>query len=324
LIKDSDVVFATSSLEVGYDDPDITLVYQHYAPQNLASFVQRKGRGGRGADDRPITGVTLSIYSSRDSWWFRRPREMIEPTDFTAPLNPDNFFVRRGQLLAAVRDAFSRPERPTGRAVRPGPRIRAQEAVSTYHPGHFDHSMKTAMLQRIFRPDGLFAASLAPSFATSRPSAFANRRHAVAACLVSIAALLGAKPVSAQIDTLKVMIGENPGGGFDQTGRSIAAAMQAAGVVRSASFENRGGAGGTIGLAQFVNTEKGNPNALIVTGAVMVGAIEMSHPPVTLKNGTPIARLFADAMVVVVPAVTAAMATKTQMAVMAATDYRLA
>ena len=43
LIRRSDVVFATSSLEVGYDDPDITLVYQQYAPQNLASFIQRKG-----------------------------------------------------------------------------------------------------------------------------------------------------------------------------------------------------------------------------------------------------------------------------------------
>ncbi len=42
LIRRSDVVFATSSLEVGYDDPDITLVYQQYAPQNLASFIQRK------------------------------------------------------------------------------------------------------------------------------------------------------------------------------------------------------------------------------------------------------------------------------------------
>jgi putative tricarboxylic transport membrane protein len=157
------------------------------------------------------------------------------------------------------------------------------------------------MLQRIFRSHSLFGASLAPSFATLRPSIGANRRHAVAACLISLVALLGATPVSAQIDTLKVMIGANPGGGFDQTGRSIAAAMQAAGSVRNATFENKGGAGGTIGLAQFVNTEKGNPNALIVTGAVMVGAIEMSHPPVTLKNGTPIARLFADAMVLVVP-----------------------
>lgn len=111
MIKASDIVFATSSLEVGYDDPDINLVYQHYAPQSLASFIQRKGRGGRGLDDRPITGVTLSIYSSRDSWWFRKPHEMIEPKNFDIPLNPDNYFVRRGQVLSALLDAFARMAR---------------------------------------------------------------------------------------------------------------------------------------------------------------------------------------------------------------------
>lgn len=119
LIRESDVVFATSSLEVGYDDPDITLVYQQYAPQNLASFIQRKGRGGRGVDDRPITGVTLSLYSSRDSWWFRRPAEMVDPSGFEAPLNPDNHFVRRGQVLAAALDGFARHERQTGIGLAP-------------------------------------------------------------------------------------------------------------------------------------------------------------------------------------------------------------
>lgn len=108
LVKGADIVFATSSLEVGYDDPDITLVYQHYAPQNLASFVQRKGRGGRGIDDRPTTAVTLSIYSPRDSWWFRRPIEMVSPQNFTAPLNPENAFVQRGQALSALLDGLSR------------------------------------------------------------------------------------------------------------------------------------------------------------------------------------------------------------------------
>ena len=71
-------------------------------------------------------------------------------------------------------------------------------------------------------------------------------------------------PVRAQVDTLKVMIGANPGGGFDQTGRSLGAAMIAAGSARNATFENKGGAGGTIGLAQFVNSERGNGSALIV------------------------------------------------------------
>lgn len=113
---------------------------------------------------------------------------------------------------------------------------------------------------------------------------------------------LAASPALAQVDALKIMIGANPGGGFDQTGRGIGAAMVAAGTARSVAYENRGGAGGTIGLAQFVNTDKGNPNAMIVTGAVMVGAIETNRPPVTLKNATPVARLFADTMIVVVPA----------------------
>ncbi|CAN7732017.1 AAA domain-containing protein [Ensifer adhaerens] len=114
LIRSSDVVFSTSSLEVGYDDPDITMVYQHYAPANLASFIQRKGRGGRGADDRPTTAVTLSIYSNRDTWWFQKPRDMIEPSGFETPMNPGNYFVRRGQVLSAMLDAMTRRQRKTG------------------------------------------------------------------------------------------------------------------------------------------------------------------------------------------------------------------
>lgn len=131
---------------------------------------------------------------------------------------------------------------------------------------------------------------------------FSGRFNVGRRALVALLASCVALPAAAQIDTLKVMIGANPGGGFDQTGRGIAAAMQAAGAVRTATFENKGGAGGAIGLAQFVNSEKGNPNAMVVTGAVMVGGIEMSRSPITLRNATPIARLFADTMILVVPA----------------------
>ncbi|KAA0181712.1 tripartite tricarboxylate transporter substrate binding protein [Cupriavidus cauae] len=116
-----------------------------------------------------------------------------------------------------------------------------------------------------------------------------------------IGAAVAAGPAFA-VDTAKFMIGANPGGGWDQAGRTLGAAMVSAGVAKSASYDNRGGAGGTIGLTQFVNTDKGNPNALLVTGAVMVGAIETNKPPVTLKNATPVARLFTDTMVITVPA----------------------
>ena len=44
---------------------------------------------------------------------------------------------------------------------------------------------------------------------------------------------------------LKMMIPANPGGGWDQTGRNLAAAMQSAKLVSSVQFDNKGGAGGT-------------------------------------------------------------------------------
>lgn len=113
--------------------------------------------------------------------------------------------------------------------------------------------------------------------------------------------LVAASSGALAFDQIKFMIGANPGGGFDQTGRNLGAALIASGQAKGTTYENKGGAGGIIGLTQFVNTDKGNPNALIVTGAVMVGAIETNKPPVTLKNATPIARLFADTMILVVP-----------------------
>lgn len=124
---------------------------------------------------------------------------------------------------------------------------------------------------------------------------------AVAAASVTLVAAFASAPAYA-LDTAKIVIGANPGGGWDQAGRALGAAMVSAGVAKSASYDNRGGAGGTIGLTQFVNTDKGNPNALMVTGAVMVGAIEANKSPVTLKNATPIARLLSDALVITVPA----------------------
>ena len=103
------------------------------------------------------------------------------------------------------------------------------------------------------------------------------------------------------VENVKFMIGANPGGGYDQTGRGLGKAMIEAGTAKSAQFENKGGAGGTIGLAQFANAAKGDGNAMIVTGAVMVGAIVQNKPPVTLAQVTPIARLFYEYNVFVVP-----------------------
>jgi putative tricarboxylic transport membrane protein len=101
---------------------------------------------------------------------------------------------------------------------------------------------------------------------------------------------------------LKMMIPANPGGGWDQTGRNLAAAMQSAKLVSSVQFDNKGGAGGTIGLAQFVNSAKGDPNAIMIGGMVMVGAIYLENSPVNLSMVTPLARLTGEYEIIVVPA----------------------
>ena len=102
--------------------------------------------------------------------------------------------------------------------------------------------------------------------------------------------------------SLKMMIPANPGGGWDQTGRNLAAAMQSGKLVSGVQFENKGGAAGTIGIAQFVNSAKGDPNAVMIGGMVMVGGIILNKSPVTLSQVTPIARLTSEWEIVVVPA----------------------
>lgn len=123
--------------------------------------------------------------------------------------------------------------------------------------------------------------------------------------LKSLAAMAaaGVLPVSAQTaQALKMMIPANPGGGWDTTGRALGKAMQDAGVASSVSYDNKGGAAGAIGLAQFVNSNKGDPNALMVMGAVMLGGIITGKPPVGLDKVTPLARLTSEYNVFVLPA----------------------
>ncbi len=110
-------------------------------------------------------------------------------------------------------------------------------------------------------------------------------------------------PLSAQaVANIKMMIPANPGGGWDTTGRALARAMQDAKVADSVNFENKGGAAGALGLAQFVNASKGDPNAIMVMGAVMLGGIITGKPAVTLSTLTPLARLTSEYNVFVLPA----------------------
>jgi putative tricarboxylic transport membrane protein len=126
-------------------------------------------------------------------------------------------------------------------------------------------------------------------------------RNTIVCALTTAAAVLMTTAAQAQSE-LKIMAPAAPGGGWDQTARSMQQALTASGLTKSVQVNNVGGAGGTVGLAQFVNGAKGDPNQLMVMGFVMVGAILNNKAPVSLDQTTPIARLTGEPLVFVVPA----------------------
>jgi putative tricarboxylic transport membrane protein len=121
---------------------------------------------------------------------------------------------------------------------------------------------------------------------------------------LALASSSPAAPVAAQphYEQLRIIAPAAPGGGWDQTARVMQQVLQRTGIVRTVPVENISGAAGTIGLARFVSAERGNGNALMLTGLVMLGGIVTHHSPVTLADVTPIARLVGEYEVVVVPA----------------------
>lgn len=119
--------------------------------------------------------------------------------------------------------------------------------------------------------------------------------------LVLASLFAGAVALPAMAD-YTIIAPANPGGGWDQTARTMQTVMQEDGISPSVQVQNVPGAGGTIGLAQFASQNKGNDQALIVGGYVMVGAILTNNSPVSLKDVTPIARLTGEYEAIVVPA----------------------
>jgi len=124
-------------------------------------------------------------------------------------------------------------------------------------------------------------------------------RRGLVCAAAAIALLITGQALA--LESLKILVPAAPGGGWDQTGRALQAALQSDNIVKKITVDNKGGAGGTIGLAQFVSSSKGDPNAMMVGGMVMVGAIISNKSPVNLSQVTPIARLTGEYQVVVVP-----------------------
>ncbi|MES2942091.1 MAG: tripartite tricarboxylate transporter substrate-binding protein [Pseudomonadota bacterium] len=116
-------------------------------------------------------------------------------------------------------------------------------------------------------------------------------------------AALAKSPSAAKLaPRLRIVIPANAGGGWDQTGRALGAALVGAGVADEIDYENKGGKGGTLGLAYYAEKYNNDPNTLLMGGMVMVGAVALQKPAVDLSRIQPIARLTSDYLLVVVAA----------------------
>ncbi|MDP2054008.1 MAG: tripartite tricarboxylate transporter substrate-binding protein [Acidobacteriota bacterium] len=112
--------------------------------------------------------------------------------------------------------------------------------------------------------------------------------------------VLAAAPLDAQ-SSLTIVAPAAPGGGWDQTARVMQRVLAEIEPATTVQVDNIPGAAGTIGLARFVQSERGHPNALLVTGLVMVSGAIINASPVSLSDATPIARLTGETEVIVVP-----------------------
>jgi putative tricarboxylic transport membrane protein len=102
-----------------------------------------------------------------------------------------------------------------------------------------------------------------------------------------------------QVTGLEILVGTAPGGGFDQTARVAAKAMEDANLARNVQVQNLAGAGGTIALQKLVNS-KGNGDLIQQMGLGVVGSVYTNKSEATLEQTTPLARLTEEPEIVVV------------------------
>jgi hypothetical protein len=158
---ESDIVVATASLEVGYNDPEVGVVLQHKAPRDMASFLQRRGRAGRQRGMRPWTVVVLSDYG-RDRTAYQAYDALFDPDLQPRYLPVSNRYVLRMQAVFALMDWF-------GAQIRETPGIKRGDVwIDFAQPGKGDFKdyrrprqlAEVAIAERLLDGDMQLTASL--------------------------------------------------------------------------------------------------------------------------------------------------------------------
>ena len=139
----ANLVIASSTLEVGYNDPTVGAIIQHKAPYSRAAFIQRKGRAGRPRTMRPWMVLITSAYG-HDRWAFQHAESLFDPILPPLDLPLENYYVQKIQATFALMDWLALMLKRTGRTesvwdlLRSDERARdagmelARRAVATY------------------------------------------------------------------------------------------------------------------------------------------------------------------------------------------------
>ncbi len=141
-----------------------------------------------------------------------------------------------------------------------------------------------------------------------------KRTAAASICRLGLSAILiavVASPVMAspakarppKMEQLTLVVPAASGGGWDLTAKSMKAALEGEGLVGHVTIIRYPGAGGLIGLSQFVAHDRGKGDRLLVGGLVMLGAALRDESAVTLRDVTPVARLTGEWDVLAAPTI---------------------
>lgn len=103
------------------------------------------------------------------------------------------------------------------------------------------------------------------------------------------------------IKTLTIVIPSAPGGGFDQTARSVQQSLQANAIIPAVQVDNIPAGGGIVGINTVLG-KRGNPGTILQGGLATIVTSLTSQAKVDINELTPLARLISEYQVIVVPA----------------------
>ncbi len=118
-----------------------------------------------------------------------------------------------------------------------------------------------------------------------------TRRVVIAATAASALFAGSAAVAQEMVDSIHFLIPGGAGGGWDGTARGTGAALTAAGLVGSASFENMSGGGGGKAIAYMIENADSNEGTLMVNSTPIVirsltGVFPQSFRDLTMVAGT--------------------------------------